>query len=93
MRILDGVDVARKSRAIHEEQQLLTSKQQEMLVRWIPEAEQTGHAFNHAQFREMTSIINRASGGTGTIGKNWTARFLQQHPQIQTKKAATIAGQ
>jgi len=77
----------------HEEQQLPTPKQQEMLVRWIPEAEQTGHAFNHAQFREMASTINRASGGAGTIEKNWTARFLQRHPEIQTKKAATTAGQ
>ena len=32
----------------HEEQQLLSSLQEQMLVRWILEAEQAGHAFNHA---------------------------------------------
>lgn len=77
----------------HTEQQLLSSIQEGMLVRWILEAEQAGHAFNHVQLRDMASIVYRASGGNGQIGKHWVTRFLQRHPEIQTKKGNTIANQ
>ena len=32
----------------HEEQQVLSIERERMLVRWILESEQAGHAFNHA---------------------------------------------
>lgn len=77
----------------HEEQQPLSSLQEDMLVRWILEAEQAGHAFNHAQLRDMASIISSASGGDGKIGQNWIPRFLRRHPDIQTKRGISIANQ
>ena len=77
----------------HEPQQTLSSLQEGMLVRWILEAEQAGHAFNHAQLRDMASIIHRTSGGSGHIGKNWVPRFLQRHPEIKTKRGVSIANQ
>jgi len=46
----------------YQEQQLLSSLQEGMLVRWILEADAAGHAFNHAQLRDMASVVNRASG-------------------------------
>jgi len=77
MRILDGVDVVSKIASnLTKNSNSFPSTHEDMLARWIHEAEAAGHAFNHAQFREMASIVNRASGGTGKIGKNWTTRFL-----------------
>lgn len=75
----------------HEEQQTLTFLQEQMLVRWIIEAEQAGHAFNHAQLKDMAIIISKASGGRSRVGKHWATRFLQRHPEIHTKKGVTIA--
>lgn len=72
----------------HEDQQLLSNVQEDMLVRWLLEAETAGHAFNHQQLREMASIISKASGGDGVIGKHWMVRFLQRHPELQSSRAS-----
>jgi len=64
-----------------------------MLVRWILEAEQAGHAFNHAQLRDMASIIKRTAHSDEKLGKNWVPRFLKRNPQIKTKQGISIANQ
>lgn len=70
--------------------QALSPLSEESLVEWILEAERAGHAFNHAQLREMASLIDKASGGNGFIGKNWVIRFIQRQPTIQTKLGRSI---
>lgn len=96
---LDSTNLGRRRRGqpnraqAREEQQILSSIQEGLLVRWILEAEQAGHAFNHAQLRDMASIISQASGGDGKIGKNWVPRFLQRHPEVKTKRGISIANQ
>ena len=96
---IDNTNLGRRRRGqrnrvkSHEEQQTLSSLQEQMLVRWILEAEQAGHAFNHAQLKDMASIVNKASGGDGSIGKHWVIRFLQRNPQVHTKKGVSIANQ
>ena len=67
------------------EQQLLSEAQEEMLAQWILDLEQAGNAPNHAQLREMASLISRISGGSGTVGVNWVSRFLSRHPPVHTK--------
>src|SRR3954469_18396279 len=47
----------------HTQQQKLSPTQEGMLVRWILEVEMAGHAFNHAQMRQMAALIDKASGG------------------------------
>jgi hypothetical protein len=77
-------------RAARVEQQLLSSAQEEILVQWILDLEQAGNAPNHAQLREMASLISRISGGSGILGINWVSRFLSRHPDIHTKVGAKI---
>jgi hypothetical protein len=80
-------------REARSEQQLLAPEQEELLVRWLLDAEKVGHAFNHAQLRRIASLVSQASGGSGVIGKNWVVRFLQRHPDIKTKRGVTIDAQ
>ena len=77
----------------HEEQQTLSREQERLLVQWLLEAEQAGHAFNHAQLRDMASIIHKASGGDGHIGKSWASNFPRRNPGVHTKKGVSIANQ
>ena len=52
------------------EQQLLSNTQENMLIRWILDLEQAGNAPNHAQVREMASLISKISGGPNSIRVN-----------------------
>jgi hypothetical protein len=54
----------------HVYEQKLTPELEGMLVQWLIEAERSGHAFNHAQLRDIVQIINKAAGGEGKVGKN-----------------------
>jgi hypothetical protein len=75
----------RSRRTAHEEQQLLSSEQEESIVRWILELEVTGNAINHAQLRAMVLLICRVSGGSTRLGRHWIYRFIHRHPEIATK--------
>jgi hypothetical protein len=75
----------------HSNQQKLSPVQEGLLVRWSLEAEAAGHAFNHSQLRDMASLIHRASGGDGKIGKNWVPHFIKRNPDVRTKKGVSTA--
>jgi DDE superfamily endonuclease/Tc5 transposase DNA-binding domain len=68
-----------------ENQQLLSSVQEDRLVQWILSLERLGHAPTHTQTREMALRISKESGGPDFIGHNWTKRFITRHPAIFTK--------
>ena len=74
----------------HEIQQLLSSKQEEELVRWIYTLEKAGNAPNHAQLKEMVVRISSHTGGLERVGINWVYRFLQRHPELRTKIGVKI---
>lgn len=77
----------------HELQQTLSPLQERLLVAWLLEAERAAHAFNHAQLRDIASIILKASGGNGYVGKGWVIAFLKRNPGVRTKKGVSIANQ
>src|ERR1700761_6491286 len=52
-------------------QQLLSTEQEELLVRWILDCENLGHPMNHAQIREMAALVSKISGGPSSLGHNW----------------------
>lgn len=83
-----------RSRVIsHANQQKLSPIQEDMLAKWLLEAERAGHAFNHRQLQEMASIVHKASGGDGKLGKLWARNFIKRHPDLHTKKGVSIASQ
>ena len=73
---VDNTTLARRKRGhqnrrqARQQQQLLSPVQEELLVRFLLDAEQAGHAFNHAQMRDLASLICSTSGGSLTVGKN-----------------------
>jgi hypothetical protein len=74
----------------HQTSLLLSSEQEELLVRWILDLERAGHPPNHTQIREFVALICRASGSPTNVGKNWVPRFLQRHPDIKSKVGRKI---
>jgi Tc5 transposase DNA-binding domain len=72
----------------HAAQQVLTSKQERMLVEWIFQQERLGH--EHQRVREFASEIRRFSGENPHLGKNWIGRFMQRHPEIKSKLGRKI---
>lgn len=77
----------------HAQEQKLTPELEALLASWLIDAERAGHAFNHAQLRDIVKIIDTAAGGDGTVGKHWIKKFLKRHPEIHTKKGVSIANQ
>ena len=84
-----------KSRAeAHENEQLLTRLEEEALVKWTSALTIAGYPARHHILREMAEEIRTqrvASVNTpgeailvqySPIGINWTARFLERHPQL-----------
>lgn len=57
-------------RDAHAERQLLTPTQEQDLAEWILDQEAVGLAPNHAQLRDITSLISRLNGGPKRVGKH-----------------------
>lgn len=91
--LTDRAKSTQTRRKARESQQILSSEQEDLLVRWILELERTGNAPNHEQLRQMAALVSVISGGVGVIGKNWVPRFLQRHPEVHTKRGVTIAAE
>jgi DDE superfamily endonuclease/Tc5 transposase DNA-binding domain/helix-turn-helix, Psq domain len=69
---------------------LLSTEQEDLLVRWILDLERAGHPPNHTQIREFVVLICRASGGPDSVGVNWVPRFLQRNPSVKSKVGRKI---
>ena len=59
----------------------ITPWQEELLVTWIINMEQSGHPVSYSQLREFVSLLNVSSGGED-CGHNWTQRFLKRRPEL-----------
>jgi hypothetical protein len=69
----------------HSKQQLLSIRQEEMLIIWILEQERLGHAPTHQRVREFAAKIRGCSGENPHIGKHWLTRFMKRNLAIRTK--------
>jgi hypothetical protein len=54
-----------------ETQRLLSSAQEDLLIRWIVDLDVAGAAPNFSQVREFAGLISASSGGPPTVGENW----------------------
>ena len=74
------------TRAIaHENEQILSPIQEQMLVDWILYCETCGYGLSHAQVREFVTLLSTSTGGPSRLGANWVPRFLERHPSLKTK--------
>ena len=67
----------------------ITPWQEELLVTWIINMEQSGHPVSQSQLREFVSLLNVSSGGQD-CGHNWTQRFLKRRPELRAKMGTKI---
>ena len=86
-RLLDGL--SRTTAQAH--RQLLSPVQESLLVDWVLQLEQDGHAPTPATIRAMASLISVKSGGPEHVGKGWFERFRKRHPDVHTKKGVKLA--
>lgn len=86
-RRLKGGNTRQQARA---SQQALSPVQEDLLIKWIIDLDIAGAPPSFAQVREFAGLVSNASGGPSTIGKNWTTRFLQRHPDIKSKVGRKI---
>lgn len=75
------------------DKQLLSPKQEEMLIRWLLQLEEDGHARTPATIREIAGQISQQSGGPSKVGKHWLSRFYTRHPEIHPKKGVLLASE
>src|SRR5437762_2633629 len=69
----------------HDDEQRLSTVQEEHLERWILRQEALGYAPTHAQVRAIASGILKQGGDDKPLGKKWSKHFLERHPAIKTK--------
>jgi leucyl aminopeptidase len=71
-------------------QLLLSTQQEQDLLKWILELEALGHPLSHGQIREMAGLFSSHSGGPTNCGKRWVQRFVQRHSIVHTKVGRAI---
>jgi len=81
----DRLNGARSCRDAHDDEQRLSTVQEERLERWILRQEALGYAPTHAQVRAIASGILKQGGDNKPLGKKWIRHFLKRHPAVKTK--------
>ena len=76
---------ARSYRDAHNDEQRLSTVQEERLERWILRQEALGYAPTHAQVRAIVSGILKQEGDDKSLRKKWIRHFLERHPAVKTK--------
>jgi len=76
---------AQSCRDAHDDEQRLSTVQEEHLERWILRQEALGYAPTHAQVRAIASGILKQGGDDKPLGKKWIQHFLECHPAVKTK--------
>ncbi|RII22746.1 hypothetical protein CUC08_Gglean013400 [Alternaria sp. MG1] len=69
----------------HNDEQRLTTIQEEHLKKWILQQEALGYAPTHAQVRTIAIAVLKRQGDCKNLGKKWTSHFVQRHPAIKSK--------
>ena len=68
-----------------ENQQNLNNEQENLLVQWMMDLDQAGHAPSFASVKAMTSVIRCGNSTDALPEKNWMARFIKRHSSIKSK--------
>ena len=76
---------AQSCRHAHEDEQRLSTVQEQNLERWILRQEALGYAPAHAQVRAIANGILRQQGDDKPLGKKWSKHFLERRPAVKTK--------
>ena len=76
---------ARSCQDAHNNEQRLSTVQEERLERWILQQEALGYAPTHAQVQAIAGGILKQQGDDKSLGKKWTRHFLGRHPAIKIK--------
>ena len=79
------LDGAQSCREAHEDEQRLSTVQEQNLERWILQQEALGYAPTHAQVRAIANGILRQQGDDKLLGKKWSGHFIDRHPAVKTK--------
>ena len=66
-------------------QQNLSNEEENLLVQWIMDLEQAGHAPSFASVKATTSVIPCENSTAALPGKNWMTRFIKRHSSIKSK--------
>jgi mRNA-degrading endonuclease RelE of RelBE toxin-antitoxin system len=76
----------------HATQQHLTEEEEKQLVAWIMTMDDQGSPPRRRHVRDMVEFLLTEKKNTEIerIGKHWTDRFLQRHPEIACKFARPI---
>ena len=70
--------------------QKLTPKEEKSIQKWVLEIQFWGFSPRVAQLREMVEELLQARHNFKELGKNWTKRFLNRHPVLQSKYSRTL---
>ena len=81
----DRLKGARSCRNAHNDEQRLSTIQEERLKRWILRQEALSYALTHAQVRAIVSGILKQSGDDKPLGKKWIRHFFERRPAVKTK--------
>ena len=76
---------ARSCRNAHDDEQRLSTVQEERLEHWILRQEALSYAPTHAQVRAIASGILKQQGDDKPLGKKWIEHFLKRHLAVKTK--------
>jgi len=71
--------------AAHNEQQLLNTEQEQVLVDWICKLSSSGQPLSKRTIRKKAEVFCGKKPG-----KNWIPRFLLRHPEIQLGKPSGL---
>ena len=66
----------------HQQQQRLSSEQEEFLVQWILKEDERGYPPSHARAREMATRILRMNGDLNPLGRRWISHFIERNPRV-----------
>src|SRR6266480_2400773 len=81
----DRFNSARSYRDAHNDEQRLSTVQEERLKRWILRQEALGYAPIHTQVRAIASGILKQGGDDKPLGKKWIQHFLKRYPTVKIK--------
>ena len=70
--------------------QRLTPEEEESIQIWVLEIQSWGLPPRIIQLREMTEGLLQAKSDYKELGTNWTLRFLERHPMLQSKYSRTL---
>src|SRR5690348_9693414 len=63
----------------------LTAVQEEAVVGWVLGEEAAGRSPSHQSIQEFASLVLGGGDPTVSVGKNWSARFMQRHEGLKMK--------